>query len=313
MPGTSLWRNSAWRVETSGRTPSRTGTGKPPRAEAAAGLGQHRLDLRDVVERLGHHQVRARGKLALQAVPLGGRVVGGGIEGGGDRERRGLADGGARLVLAAVEAGQDLDQADRVHVPDARAGGVVTDARRVTGEREDVRHPEGMRPQQLRLERHQVAVPGGDVDDALEVQRVLDAEGDRHRAHADPRHRGVGDVDGVRAGLPEQAGGVERAVDPDAARRVDLDRDHESARRRGPGRASIRGPRSVGSGGRVRGGGPGRRDDDGRRAPARDRHRRRGPGRGRRRSCGRRGRGSSHRGPRASPRCGPASCRSSRR
>ena len=72
-----------------------------------------------------------------------------------------------------------------------RAGGVVADPRRVAGEREDVPDAEGVRAQQLGLERHQVPVAGRDVDEALEVEVVLDPERDGHRAHAHARHRRV--------------------------------------------------------------------------------------------------------------------------
>ena len=65
MPGTSLWRNSAWRALWSGSTPSSTGTGKPP-GPKRSDAGQHRLHLLRGVERLGHDQVRAGRELALQ-------------------------------------------------------------------------------------------------------------------------------------------------------------------------------------------------------------------------------------------------------
>ena len=86
-----------------------------------------------------------------------------------------------------------------------------------------------MRPEQLRLERHQVPVARRAVDEALEVEVVLDPERDGHRAHPDPGHRRVGDVDDVDARVAQEPGGLDRALDPDAPRRVDLDRDHESA------------------------------------------------------------------------------------
>ena len=77
---------------------------------------------------------------------------------------------------------------DRIDVPDARPGWVVADAWRVAGQREDVAHVERVSAEELRFERHQVAVARREVDEALEVEVVLDAEGDRQRAHADTRH-----------------------------------------------------------------------------------------------------------------------------
>ncbi len=214
---------------------------EPARAEPPPCLGEHRLHLRHVVQRLGHDQVGSGGELPLQAVPLGRGVVGGGVEGARDGERGPVADGRARLVLSAVEPREDLDQADGVHVPDARAGGVVADARRVPGERQDVADAQGVGAQELGFEGHQVAIAGRGVDDALDGDVVLDAEGDGHGAHADPGHRRVADVHHVRAGVAEQSRRLERAIDADAARRVDLDGDHEASLGEGACEAGLQG------------------------------------------------------------------------
>ena len=80
-----------------------------------------------------------------------------------------------------------------------------------------------MRAEQLRLERHQVPVAGREVDEALEVEVVLDAERDGQRAHPDAGHGAVADVDEVDAGRLEQPRGLDRPLDADRARRVDLD------------------------------------------------------------------------------------------
>ncbi len=133
-----------------------------------------------------------------------------------------------------------------------------------------------MGPEQLRLEGHQVPVAGREVDEALEVEVVLDPEGDRQAAHPDPGHRRVADVDQVDPGVAQEPGGVDRPVDPDRPRRVDLDRDDEPAlgqggrqagRRRGLADRPVarRDDRSrcrsglgrCGRGGRGRGPGPG--------------------------------------------------------
>ena len=73
MPGTSLWRNSAWRAETSGSTPEQQRDREPARPEAAPRLGEHRLDLRHVVQRLGHDQVRARRRACARGGPTRSR------------------------------------------------------------------------------------------------------------------------------------------------------------------------------------------------------------------------------------------------
>ena len=199
------------------------------RPEATARLREHRLDLLDRVERLGHHQVRAGRELPFEAIPLGRRVGGGRIEGAGDGEPGPLADRAAGRVLGEVEPRQHLDQADRIDVPDPGPGRVVADPRRVAGQRDDVADPERMGAEQLRLERHQVPVARRAVDEALEVEVVLDPERHRQGAHPDPGHRRVGDVDEVDAGVAQEPGGLDRPLDPDAPRRVDLDRDDEMA------------------------------------------------------------------------------------
>ena len=149
-----------------------------------------------------------------------------------------LPDRRAGRVLAAVEAGQDLDEPDRVDVPHPGRARKIADPRRVAGERQDVADAERVGAQQLRLERHEVPVAGRDVDDALEVEVVLDPERHGERAHPHPGHRRVADVDDVDAGVLEHAGRLDRALDADGARRVDLDRDDVAAVRRGPARAA---------------------------------------------------------------------------
>ena len=279
----------------------------PPGPKRRRASVEHRLDLLDRVERLGHHQVRAGRELALEAVPLGRRVGGGRVERAGDGEPGPLADRAAGLVLGAVEPGQDLDQPDRIDVPDPGPGRVVADPRRVAGQRDDVADAERMRAEQLRLEGHQVPVARRAVDEALEVEVVLDPERDGQRAHPDPGHRRVGDVDEVDAGVAQEPGGLDRPLDPDAPRRIDLDRDDELAgveqlgqagrRRRVAGgrrgrravRERGRRPSAVGVDGGGRGGSDGRRLGRARPAPR------------------------SRRGPPASRRCARASSRSSHR
>ena len=231
------------------------------RPEATARLREHRLDLLDRVERLGHHQVRPGRELALEPIPLGRRVGGGRIEGAGDGEPGALADRAAGRVLGEVEPRQHLDQADRIDVPDPGPGRVVADPRRVAGQRDDVADPERVGAEQLRLEGHQVPVARRAVDEALEVEVVLDPERHGQGAHPDPGHRRVGDVDEVDAGVAQEPGGLDRPLDADAPRRVDLDRDDETAGleqlgQAGRGRRVVgggRGGRPVREGGRDRG------------------------------------------------------------
>ena len=90
------------------------------------------------------------------------------------------------------------------------AGRVVADPRRVAGQGEDVADAQGVGAEQLRLERHQVPVAGREVDEALEVEIVLDAERDGEAAHPDAGHRRVADVDEVDA-RPRRGGGRPRS------------------------------------------------------------------------------------------------------
>ena len=106
-------------------------------------------------------------------------------------------------------------------------GRVVADPRRIAGQGDDVPDAERVGAEQLRLEGHQVPVARRAVDQALEVEVVLDPERDRQRAHPDPGHRRVRDVDDVDARVAQEPRRLDRPLDPDAPRRVDLDRDDE--------------------------------------------------------------------------------------
>ena len=140
-----------------------------------------------------------------------------------------LTDRRPGRILAPVEAREDPDEPDRVDVPDAGPGRVVADPRRVAGQGEDVADAERVRAEQLRLEGHQVPVARREVDDALEIQVVLDAE--RH-GQAPIRTRAIAESLMLTVSTPgrlEQAGGLDRPLDADGPRRVDLDRDDEPA------------------------------------------------------------------------------------
>src|SRR5437762_9170708 len=67
------------------------------------------------------------------------------------------------------------------------------------------------------------------MDEALEIEIVLDPERDRHAAHPDAGHRAVADVDEIDAGRLEETSRFDRPLDADRARWVDLDGDHPAA------------------------------------------------------------------------------------
>src|SRR2546422_3523315 len=196
-----------------------------------AGLLEEALEGLTVVERLRHGDVRAGFDLLPETVDLVVEVVGRRIDRAGDSEVRRLANRRAEPVVALVETLQDLDQADRVDVPDAGRRWVVADAWRIAGERDDVANAERVRADQLRLERHQVLVAGGEVDQGVDANLLPEHERQRERAHADPRHRAVTDVDGVGTGSFDELSTGDAFGRIEAARRVDLHADNERAGR----------------------------------------------------------------------------------
>ena len=129
----------------------------------------------------------------------------------------------------AVEPLQDPDQPDRVDVVDRRGIGVVAEAGRVAGQGDDVAHTDRVRPQQLRLQPHQRAIAGGEVQDRLHPGAVLDEIAHGQGAHPHAGHRRVGDVDEIDTRFLQQAGPVERLGRIEPLRRIDLDADHELA------------------------------------------------------------------------------------
>ena len=123
--------------------------GQTARSKPPTGLGEHRLDLLDRVERLGHHQVRPGLELALEPLPFGRRIGRRRVEGAGDRETGPLADRRAGPILGQVEPGEDLDQPDRIDIPHTGRRRVVADARWIAGQGDDVADAEGVGAQQL--------------------------------------------------------------------------------------------------------------------------------------------------------------------
>ena len=216
------------------------------RPEPPPGLREHRLDLR--LEYSGWVITRCAPAASFRSRRSHSVAASAAVESSAQaivKPARWPIDRAGR-VLGEVEPGQHLDQPDRIDVPDPGPGRVVADPRRVAGQGDDVADAERVGAEQLRLEGHQVPVARRAVDEALEVEVVLDPERHRQRAHPDPGHRRVGDVDEVDAGVAQEPGGLDRPLDPDAPRRVDLDRDDEparpassSARRVGGGASSV--------------------------------------------------------------------------
>ncbi len=200
------------------------------------------------VERLGHHHVRPSRELAFEPVPLGRRVGGGRIERTGDGEPGTLADRAAGRVLGAIEPRQHLDQPDRIDVPDPCPGRVIADPRRVAGQGDDVADPERVRAEQLRFERHQVPVARRAVDETLEVEVVLDRRM-RPTARSSELAPSPSRETLTRSTptIAQEARGLDGPLDPDAPRRIDLDRDDEPAGVERLGRDAVGGGASSAS------------------------------------------------------------------
>ena len=65
------------------------------------------------------------------------------------------------------------------------------------------------------------------MDQGVDADLLLDHHRQRQCAHADPRHRAVANVDGIGAGIFDELGAGDALGWIEAARRVDLDADHE--------------------------------------------------------------------------------------
>src|SRR5439155_2882221 len=91
-----------------------------------------------LVERLGHRELRASLDLLLEALHLLIEVLSGGIHRAPDEERGRLPDRVPAEVGPGVELLQDPDQSDRIDVEDRGGVRVVARAGRIAGQREDV-------------------------------------------------------------------------------------------------------------------------------------------------------------------------------
>ena len=85
-----------------------------------------------------------------------------------------------------------------------------------------------MRAEELRLEGHEVAVPGREVDEHLKAEVAPDGEAHGDGAHAHPGHGAVADVDEIGAGVADERSRLDGALDAHAAGRIDLDADDEA-------------------------------------------------------------------------------------
>src|SRR2546423_5816423 len=190
-------------------------------------LFEESLERGAVVEGLRHRDVRASLDLLLEAIDFMVEVFSRWIDRAGDGEAGWPADRGAEPVVALVESGEDFDQADRVDVPDAGGGGVVADTRRIAGERDDVANAERVGADEFRLQRHQVFVARGEVDQGVDANLRLDHQRQRQRTHPYAGHRAVADVDRVRARCFDKLRAGDALGGVQTARRIDLHANDE--------------------------------------------------------------------------------------
>ena len=176
------------------------------------------------IDRLRHEKVGSRLQLALEPRQLPVQCLGVHVQGAADEKLRGPADRFARQVEALVELFDDPHQPRAVHVEDGRDVRVIA-PRRLAGQRQDIAHAQRVGTDQVGLNAHEIAVPGGKVDYRFYAHLLLDQDAHRQGAHPHPADRAVADVDDVGPGLPEQAGPLEILGRVQAFRRIHLHAD----------------------------------------------------------------------------------------
>ncbi len=99
----------------------------------------------DIVDRLGHHEMRAGGQFLAQPARLQRQILPGRIDCAGDREGGISAERRARPVDSLIHLAEDFDQADRIDVVDGRRIRVIAQARRIAGKGQDIANSGRMR------------------------------------------------------------------------------------------------------------------------------------------------------------------------
>ena len=125
---------------------------------------------------MSHDKIGAGIQLAVESLLLFGQVRRRGRHRAGDEERGGESYGVAGEVPPLVEALQDADEADGVHVPHRGGIGIVSHPGRVPGQSDDVAHAQRVGPDEVRLNGHEIAVARGEVDDGLQADLLLNQD-----------------------------------------------------------------------------------------------------------------------------------------
>ena len=309
MPGTSLWRNSAWRELCSGSTPSSTGTGKPPgpkipRARssiASTWAGAYRGWV--MIKSAPAASLRSRRAHSLSA----SAAVGSRAQAIVKPARWPIAEPAwsspwLRRRMISISPTASTSQIARVVSRSAARGGSPVRARmfrmpRACAPSSSASRAIRLRSRVVRWTRH---------------SRPTSCWMPKATARAPIRTRPVAESLTFTRSTPasrKEAGGVEGAVDPDRARRVYLDRDDEGALGELAGEAGRRRRLTLRPGLAPRRPGRAAASVSSRSEASRSE----ASGRGATAACGPRRRPAPwRRWPPASPPCGPASCRSSR-
>ena len=122
-----------------------------------------------------------------------------------DEETGGLSDARAGMIHTGVEALFDeFDQARGHKVVVVHGFGIIADGGRVAHDDKHVADAKRVRSEQISLDAQQVASAGGEVQRGLDAHFALHHITHRPGGHAHARHRGVGNVDHVRARIGEE-------------------------------------------------------------------------------------------------------------
>ena len=120
-----------------------------------------------IEDRLGHDEVGAGRDLPFEPPEFAVVVERAGFGARGHVKVRGLVEGLAGGIDAVVEPVDPAQKLDRVEIVDGRRVGIVADLGRVAGDHHQIADPEGMRAEQVALQREQVAVAAADVQQNL--------------------------------------------------------------------------------------------------------------------------------------------------
>src|SRR5207247_7701174 len=155
------------------------------------------LEAAQVENRPRHDELGARLQLVFETAQLFVDVRGCRVHGHTDMKSRGRANWLPADVTTAVEACDQVRQADRVDVEHGGGVGIVADAPGVAGNEQQVAQSHRLRAEEIGLDAEQVPVAAGMVQPRLDAGLLLDEHGQRERARPCARALAVGYGDDV--------------------------------------------------------------------------------------------------------------------